>query len=88
MAKKRTGGSTRNNRDSKPKYLGIKIYGGESITTGNIIMRQRGTVYHPGKGVGMGRDHTLYALWNGVVCFAKKRGVNSRKIITVERELL
>lgn len=83
MAHKKAGGSTRNGRDSNPKYLGVKIYGGEQVIPGNIIIRQRGTDCHPGKGVGMGRDHTLYALIAGKVCFAIK-GKNSRKTVYIE----
>jgi large subunit ribosomal protein L27 len=69
MAHKKGGGSTNNGRDSNPKYLGIKKYGGESVIAGNIIVRQRGTHWHPGVGVGIGRDHTLFALTEGVVKF-------------------
>ena len=69
MASKKAGGSTKNGRDSNPKMLGVKVYGGESISTGAIIVRQRGTVFHAGKNVGIGKDHTLYALTNGVVEF-------------------
>ena len=62
MAHKKAGGSTRNGRDSNPKYLGVKCYGSEAVIPGNIIVRQRGTRFHAGQGVGMGKDHTLYAL--------------------------
>ena len=62
MAHKKAAGSTRNGRDSNPKMLGVKIFGGQTITAGNIIVRQRGTEFHAGEGVGMGRDHTLFAL--------------------------
>ena len=72
MAHKKAGGSTRNGRDSKPKYLGLKRAGGQIINAGTIIVRQRGTKYHPGKNVGMGRDHTLYALVAGRITFAVK----------------
>jgi len=72
MAKKKAGGSTRNGRDSKSKRLGIKKYGGQKIIPGQIIVRQRGTKFHPGKNVGMGRDHTLYAMETGMVKFIKK----------------
>jgi large subunit ribosomal protein L27 len=65
MAHKKAGGSTRNGRDSNPKYLGVKVYGGQAIDAGNIIVRQRGTQFHPGSGVGLGRDHTLFALVDG-----------------------
>ena len=70
MAHKKAGGSTRNGRDSNPKYLGVKIYGGQAIEAGNIIIRQRGTQFHPGVGVGLGRDHTLFALVDGKVEFS------------------
>lgn len=85
MAHKKAGGSTRNGRDSNPKYLGVKLYGGEHVIPGNIIIRQRGTNCHPGHGVGMGRDHTLYALIEGKVCFAI-RGKHSRKTVSVVTE--
>ena len=74
MAHKKSGGSSRNGRDSNPKYLGVKKYGGEQVIPGQIIVRQRGTKKYPGKGVGMGRDHTLFALTEGKVEFAKKAG--------------
>ena len=74
MASKKGVGSTRNGRDSNPQYLGVKRYGGEEVITGNIIIRQRGTKYHPGNNVGIGRDHTLFALVNGTVKFEQKRG--------------
>ena len=83
MAHKKAGGSTRNGRDSNPKYLGVKMYGGQSIKAGNIIIRQRGTNCHPGDGVGMGRDHTLYALTDGKVVFRIK-GPKKRKFVFVE----
>jgi len=82
MAHKKAGGSTRNGRDSNPKYLGVKRFGGEKVVAGNIIIRQRGTSTHPGAGVGMGRDHTLYALVDGVVKFAIK-GPKNRKFVSV-----
>jgi large subunit ribosomal protein L27 len=69
MAHKKGGGSTRNGRDSKPKMLGVKRYGGETVRAGTIIVRQRGTRVHPGSNVGMGRDHTLFALVDGQVKF-------------------
>ena len=72
MAHKKAGGSSRNGRDSNPKMLGMKVYGGEKIRAGGIIMRQRGTVLHPGVNVGIGKDHTLYALVDGVVKFTVK----------------
>ena len=74
MAHKKGQGSTRNGRDSRPKYLGIKAYAGETVTTGSILVRQRGTKMHPGANVGMGTDHTLFALTEGSVEFATKRG--------------
>lgn len=82
MAHKKAGGSTRNGRDSNPKYLGVKIYGGQAIEAGNIIIRQRGTQFHPGPGVGLGRDHTLFALKDGVVNFAIK-GPKNRRTVSV-----
>ncbi len=85
MAHKKAGGSTRNGRDSNPKYLGVKKFGGESVIPGNIIIRQRGTNCHPGAGVAMGRDHTLYALVAGKVLFAIK-GPKSRKTVSVVTE--
>jgi large subunit ribosomal protein L27 len=73
MAHKKAGGSTRNGRDSNPKYLGVKIFGGQAVDAGNIIVRQRGTQFHPGNGVGLGRDHTLFAKAKGAVKFVTKR---------------
>jgi large subunit ribosomal protein L27 len=72
MAHKKAGGSSRNGRDSNPKMLGTKVYGGETIRAGGIIVRQRGTKLHPGVNVGIGKDHTLYALVDGVVNFTVK----------------
>jgi large subunit ribosomal protein L27 len=83
MAHKKAGGSTRNGRDSNPKYLGVKCYGGESVLAGNIIVRQRGTRFHAGENVGVGRDHTLYALSDGTVKF-ETRGLPKRKFVSVE----
>ena len=74
MAHKKAGGSSKNGRDSESKRLGVKKFGGEDVIAGNIIVRQRGTKYHPGPNVGMGRDHTLYALSDGKVEFAVKAG--------------
>lgn len=71
MAHKKAAGSTRNGRDSNPKMLGVKIFGGQQVVAGNIIVRQRGTEFHAGEGVGMGRDHTLFALTDGVVKFER-----------------
>jgi large subunit ribosomal protein L27 len=82
MAHKKAGGSTRNGRDSNPKYLGVKMYGGQAIDAGNIIVRQRGTQFHPGRGVGLGRDHTLFALVDGKVEFSVK-GPNNRRTVSV-----
>jgi large subunit ribosomal protein L27 len=82
MAHKKAGGSTRNGRDSNPKYLGVKIYGGQAVEAGNIIIRQRGTRFHPGTGVGLGRDHTIYAIVNGTVEF-KVKGAEARKTVNV-----
>ncbi len=72
MAHKKGGGTTRNGRDSESKRLGVKVYGGQAINAGGIIVRQRGTKLHPGENVGMGKDHTLFALINGKVQFATK----------------
>ena len=85
MAHKKAGGSTRNGRDSNPKYLGVKRYGGESVEAGNILVRQRGTRFHAGENVGIGRDHTLYALAEGKVKF-QQRGMPKRKFVSVESE--
>jgi large subunit ribosomal protein L27 len=85
MAHKKAGGSTRNGRDSNPKYLGVKRYGGESVLAGNIIVRQRGTRFHAGENVGVGRDHTLFALADGKVKFESK-GMPKRKFVSVESE--
>jgi len=85
MAHKKAGGSTRNGRDSNPKYLGVKRFGGESVEAGNILVRQRGTQFHAGDNVGIGRDHTLYALSDGKVAF-KDRGLPKRKFVSVVTE--
>jgi large subunit ribosomal protein L27 len=82
MAQKKGGGSTRNGRDSQPKMLGVKAYGGEVIHAGSIIVRQRGTRVHPGVNVGQGKDHTLYALVDGQVKFAIK-GERSRQTVSI-----
>lgn len=82
MAHKKAGGSTRNGRDSESKRLGLKKYGGEAVIAGNILVRQRGTQYHPGKNVGLGRDHTLFAKANGVVLFEVK-GSSGRRVVNV-----
>jgi large subunit ribosomal protein L27 len=83
MAQKKGGGSTRNGRDSQPKMLGVKVYGGQAISAGGIIVRQRGTKFHAGPNVGMGRDHTLFALVDGVVDFAVK-GPLSQSTVSVK----
>jgi large subunit ribosomal protein L27 len=83
MAHKKAGGSTRNGRDSNPKYLGVKRYGGESVLAGNILVRQRGTKFHAGDNVGVGRDHTLYALADGTVKFESK-GLPKRKVVSIQ----
>lgn len=82
MAHKKAGGSSRNGRDSHSKRLGTKVYGGELIPAGSIIIRQRGTVFHAGENVGMGKDHTLFAKVDGYVQFAVK-GAAQRKYVTV-----
>jgi len=82
MAHKKGAGSSKNGRDSKSKRLGVKIFGGQSIIAGNIIIRQRGTVHNAGENVGMGKDHTLFALTNGTVKFTKKR--NNKSYVSVE----
>ncbi len=80
MAQKKGGGSTRNGRDSKPKMLGVKVYGGQIISAGGIIVRQRGTKFHAGTNVGMGRDHTLFATVDGTVSFAVKGPKNQQTV--------
>ncbi len=82
MAHKKAGGSTRNGRDSQSKRLGVKIYGGQAINAGSIIIRQRGTAVHPGLNVGCGKDHTLFAKADGVVKFETK-GPKNRKYVSV-----
>ena len=81
MAHKKAGGSSRNGRDSESKRLGVKKFGGEQVLAGNILIRQRGTKWHPGTNVGIGKDHTLFALQNGAVAFAKK--ANGRTYVSV-----
>jgi large subunit ribosomal protein L27 len=83
MAHKKAGGSTRNGRDSNPKYLGVKRFGGQVINAGSIIIRQRGTKFHPGRNVGIGKDHTLYALIAGKVVFSIK-GPMKKRCVSVE----
>ena len=80
MAHKKGGGSTRNGRDSKPKMLGVKKFGGEVISAGAIIVRQRGTKFHPGTNVGIGKDHTLFALVDGNVSFGVKGALNKHVV--------
>ena len=80
MAQKKGGGSTRNGRDSKPKMLGVKAFGGEAVSAGSIIVRQRGTRFHPGINVGIGKDHTLFALADGKVSFAIKGAMNKHMV--------
>ena len=82
MAHKKAGGSSRNGRDSEGRRLGIKKYGGETVVPGNIILRQRGTKWHPGQGVGMGKDHTIFATTEGRVKFATK--AKGRTYVSVE----
>ncbi|MDH3709885.1 MAG: 50S ribosomal protein L27 [Cyclobacteriaceae bacterium] len=82
MAHKKGAGSSRNGRESESKRLGVKIYGGQKAIAGNIIVRQRGTKHHPGSNVGLGRDHTLFALIDGTVMF--KKGRNNRSFVSVE----
>jgi len=83
MAHKKAGGSTRNGRDSNPKFLGVKRYGGQFVRAGNIIMRQRGTRFHPGHNVGRGGDDTLFALSDGYVEFGTRSG---RRVVSVMPE--
>jgi len=81
MAHKKGEGSVKNGRDSQSKRLGVKIFGGQAVVSGNIILRQRGTEYHPGKNIGVGRDFTLFALTDGVVEF--KKGKNDKTFVSV-----
>lgn len=85
MAHKKGVGSSKNGRESESKRLGVKIYGGQRVIAGNIIVRQRGTKHHPGENVGMGKDHTLFALTEGVVEFQKKR--KNRSFVSVKPHL-
>ena len=82
MAHKKGAGSSRNGRESESKRLGVKLYGGQAVIAGNIIVRQRGTVHHPGSNVGMGKDHTLFALIDGEVKFTKKR--DNKSYVSIE----
>ncbi|NOL50409.1 50S ribosomal protein L27 [Pelistega europaea] len=86
MAQKKGGGSTRNGRDSEAKRLGVKVYGGQSIPAGSIIVRQRGTRFHPGTNVGMGKDHTLYALVDGQVKFSVRGALNKQTVSVIAAE--
>jgi large subunit ribosomal protein L27 len=81
MAQKKGGGSTRNGRDSQPKMLGVKVFGGQTVTAGSIIVRQRGTKFHAGNNVGLGRDHTLFALVDGTVSFAHKGALDRHFVV-------
>ena len=83
MAHKKGVGSSKNGRESQSKRLGVKLFGGEVANAGNIIVRQRGTVHHPGENVGIGKDHTLYALVDGVVTF--RRGKENRSFVSVKK---
>lgn len=82
MAHKKGVGSSKNGRESHSKRLGVKIWGGQKAIAGNIIVRQRGTVHHPGENVGIGKDHTLFALTNGIVAFKKTRA--NRSVVSIE----
>ena len=86
MAQKKGGGSTRNGRDSKPKMLGVKVFGGQTVSAGSIIIRQRGTKFHAGTNVGMGRDHTLFAVAEGRVRFHD--GKLGRKYVSVDAAMM
>ena len=83
MAHKKAGGSSRNGRDSRGQRLGVKKFGNEAVVPGNILVRQRGTKFHPGDNVGMGKDHTLFALSEGIVAFSVK--ANGRSVVSVEK---
>ncbi len=86
MAQKKGGGSTRNGRDSEAKRLGVKVYGGQTIPAGSIIVRQRGTRFHPGNNVGMGKDHTLFALVDGSVKFSVSGALNKQTVSVIAAE--
>ncbi|MFQ3647938.1 MAG: 50S ribosomal protein L27 [Anaerolineae bacterium] len=83
MAHKKGGGSSRNGRDSNSKRLGVKVFGGQAVVPGNIIVRQRGTKFHPGEGVGIGKDHTIFATVEGYVVFERMRNREGQKQISV-----
>ncbi len=82
MAHKKGAGSSRNGRESESKRLGVKLFGGQLVRAGNILVRQRGTVHHPGKNVGMGKDHTLFAMIDGKVKFSKKK--DNKSFVSIE----
>jgi large subunit ribosomal protein L27 len=84
MAHKKSGGASRNGRDSNPKWLGIKKYEGQLVEPGNIIVRQRGTKFHPGLNVGIGKDYTLFALTTGIVKFGIKKGKRVVNVIPIQ----
>lgn len=84
MAHKKGAGSSKNGRESHSKRLGVKLFGGQAVKAGNILVRQRGTKHHPGTGVGIGKDHTLFALIDGTVVFTKK--ANDRSFVSVEQK--
>ena len=83
MAHKKAGGSSRNGRDSESKRLGVKRYGGQAVSAGEILVRQRGTKFHPGQNVGIGKDHTLFAKCDGKV-FVNKKGKNLKQFVNIE----
>jgi large subunit ribosomal protein L27 len=80
MAQKKGGGSTRNGRDSQPKMLGVKVFGGQQVSAGSILVRQRGTKFHPGLNVGLGKDHTLFSLIDGAVKYETKGSLNRQTV--------
>lgn len=86
MAHKKGQGSSRNGRDSNPKYLGVKRYAGQDVLAGTIIVRQRGTKIHPGRNVGLGKDHTLFALEDGIVHFERFKGDRVRAVVVAKPE--
>ena len=85
MARKKGGSGAKNGRDSNPKYLGVKVYGGQEVSAGSILVRQRGTQIHPGNNVGCGKDYTLFAKTSGVVVYRQRRG---RKLASIEAKAL
>lgn len=85
MAHKKAGGSTRNGRDSHSKRLGVKLFGGQKVVAGNILVRQRGTQFHPGRNVGLGKDHTLFALTDGWIKFQAK-GFDNRVFVNIDEQ--